>query len=356
MNGGGRPRGMCRDYRFRRREAATNMTASFEIPARTGRAAGRVAPLWIGLAGLTRPALHDAQQFALQADCRIEAVCDFCAPATAFRYPLNGEPCVTWRELLADPAIELVVLHAPLAERGGAIREALEAGKRVACESPICTRTDEARELAALAARKGLTLSAIAGWRWDGDFRTALAAVESGKLGTVRSARIVSRQYAPESLGGPGEIWAGLASRYVDQLLQLVTGSPQRVWARRETDDAGRETGFQMAVESANGATGFLDVSLTSLARIQTGWLLEGTAGGYLPHSRFRVTAEGEVVETPLEPLCTAPEGYYAALVKHLREGVPCPAPAAEEVRVVEVLEAARMAAREGGCVELENG
>ena len=65
--------------------------------------------------------------------------------------------------------------------------------------------------------------------------------------------------------------------------------------------------GFQYLIEFAEGVSGLIDLSLGALGQHTTGWLIEGTAGGYAPHSRFRVVADGEVVETPLEPIGTQP-------------------------------------------------
>ena len=61
-----------------------------------------------------------------------------------------------YREILRDPAVDAVHILTPNALHYSMAKEALEAGKHVACEKPLATTVREARELVALAAQKGL--------------------------------------------------------------------------------------------------------------------------------------------------------------------------------------------------------
>src|ERR1039458_5621063 len=61
-----------------------------------------------------------------------------------------------YREILRDPSIDAVHICTPNALHFSMAKEALEAGKHVACEKPVTTSVAEARELVALAAQKGL--------------------------------------------------------------------------------------------------------------------------------------------------------------------------------------------------------
>ena len=61
-----------------------------------------------------------------------------------------------FREILRDPTIDAVHICTPNALHFAMAKEALEAGKHVACEKPLATTAEEARELVALAARTGL--------------------------------------------------------------------------------------------------------------------------------------------------------------------------------------------------------
>ena len=56
-----------------------------------------------------------------------------------------------WDALLADPAVEAVVIATPPAPRFELARRALEAGKHLLLEKPIALHADQARELQRLA-------------------------------------------------------------------------------------------------------------------------------------------------------------------------------------------------------------
>jgi predicted dehydrogenase len=61
-------------------------------------------------------------------------------------------------ELLADPDLDLVCLATPVASHASLCRSVLEAGKHCFVEKPLARSSAEARQLAELAERKGLTL------------------------------------------------------------------------------------------------------------------------------------------------------------------------------------------------------
>ncbi len=61
-----------------------------------------------------------------------------------------------YRTILNDPAIDAVHICTPNAQHYAMAKEALEAGKHVACEKPLATTVEEAQELVALAAQKGV--------------------------------------------------------------------------------------------------------------------------------------------------------------------------------------------------------
>lgn len=63
-----------------------------------------------------------------------------------------------YHDLLADQAIDAVVIATPTQTHATVAREALQAGKHVLAEKPLCTRSTEARELASLANGSGLVL------------------------------------------------------------------------------------------------------------------------------------------------------------------------------------------------------
>lgn len=88
--------------------------------------------------------------------------------------------------ILADPAIELVVnLTTPLAHYE-TTRRCLEAGKHVYTEKPLAMDLDQARELAALSARKGLMLCSAPCTLMSEAAQTLWRAVRTEAVGPVR--------------------------------------------------------------------------------------------------------------------------------------------------------------------------
>lgn len=90
-------------------------------------------------------------------------------------------------ELIADPEIDAVVLATPVASHFAQARIALERGKHVMVEKPLCTSSAEADELVARAELRGLTLMA------DHTFLFHPAVIKLGEL--VRSGELGKVSY-----------------------------------------------------------------------------------------------------------------------------------------------------------------
>ena len=88
-------------------------------------------------------------------------------------------------ELLADSNIDLIFVCTPNDLHFPYAKAALEAGKHVVIEKPFTNTTAEADILIALAAEKGLTLTAYQNRRWDADFLTIKALISDGQLGDI---------------------------------------------------------------------------------------------------------------------------------------------------------------------------
>ncbi|MBE9372992.1 Gfo/Idh/MocA family oxidoreductase [Saccharopolyspora sp. HNM0983] len=138
--------------------------------------------------------------------------------------------------------LDLVVVTSPNRLHAAHARAALEAGLPVVVDKPLTTTAAEARSLAERAERAGLLLTAFHNRRWDGDFRTVRAVLDSGELGRVHRFESRFERWAPEIKqtwrdAGGAEDAAGLlydlGSHLIDQALQLF-GPVAAVYA--ETD------------------------------------------------------------------------------------------------------------------------
>jgi scyllo-inositol 2-dehydrogenase (NADP+) len=144
--------------------------------------------------------------------------------------------------LLAEPAVELVVIAAPNAVHFELAKEALLAGRHVVVEKPFVTRVAEADELISLADRQRRVLSVFHNRRWDNDFLTIKQCVRAGMLGRVSTYTARYDRFLPqpasgwhgEALPGSGVLY-DLGVHLIDQALQLF-GLPRTVFA-----DVGRQ-------------------------------------------------------------------------------------------------------------------
>ncbi|RTQ47895.1 oxidoreductase [Hymenobacter gummosus] len=87
--------------------------------------------------------------------------------------------------LLADEAIELVIVNTPNDSHVALARQALQAGKHVLLEKPVATSVAELMELYALARARNRQLLAYQNRRWDSDFQSVREVVASGQLGRL---------------------------------------------------------------------------------------------------------------------------------------------------------------------------
>jgi len=322
------------------------------------------APIRCGIAGAGPQGLFHLARLSLHESFQPLCVYD---PAETLLRSVEGRiphTCSDERGLVEDPGIELVFLTAQVPDRSRLACALLTAGKHVVLDAPLGRDLPEANAIFAAARESGRTLAVLPPRRWDGEFRTALAVVQSGTLGRLRSARHISRQFAvpvplsasagsveQPTCAGEEDVLSRFGPHDVDQLLQIA-GAPMRVYCRQDSAISSGENGavgeYQLLFEFEGGATAHLERSLSSRAPLQTGWILEGEQGGYT-HSRcYRATADGELVETPVEPQATDPDAFYVGLAQHLRHAAPLPASVEEARLVTAVLEAARESARRG--------
>ena len=147
-------------------------------------------------------------------------------------YPaIRSYPSVA--EVLADPAIELIVVNTPSNTHFELAQQALHAGKHVLLEKPVATSVVQLQELFALAKIVGRQIFAYQNRRWDSDFGALRRVVESGQLGQLIEVHIRYDRYKPalhfkkfkeEPVPGSGLIY-DLGPHIIDQALSLF-GQP----------------------------------------------------------------------------------------------------------------------------------
>ena len=127
------------------------------------------------------------RNFAENEGAALRWVCDRDArhlSKVARRYPA-ARAASDYRELLADPGLDAVVVATPVSTHYEFARGALEAGKHVLVEKPFTARAREAEELIALAERRGLTLMVDHTFIYTGAVRKIKETVAAGELGDL---------------------------------------------------------------------------------------------------------------------------------------------------------------------------
>jgi scyllo-inositol 2-dehydrogenase (NADP+) len=347
---------------------------------------GSAPPIGVGLYGYGAIGREHATSAVEVEGLELRGVCDRSRPRladAAGRFAVATY--VDSRHLLADPAVDLVVVGVPPALHAAAVLECLAAGKHVVCEKPFALRADEADGMIASAAEAGRTITVYQSRRWDPDFVAMRDAVRRGLVGQPFYLEAFIGGY-----GHPCSYWhshepvsGGMifdwGSHYFDWMLQLLpgrvvrvaAGAHKRVWHDVTNADQVR---VDLTFEAGEQAT-FLQSDVA--AALKPKWYLLGTEGAVVGDWRLEAVQgrswTGDLVEERLQPSesparvslrrpdgrggvdvtelalpARARHGFYRNLADHLLLGEPLAVPAPEARRNVAVMEAAARSAADG--------
>jgi predicted dehydrogenase len=147
----------------------------------------------IGLGGSTpgsfRQGLSDTRAVAGQRGTKVVALCDVDARHLAeakVNHFNDAKTYLDFRELLARPDIDAVVIGTPDHWHGVMAVAALRAGKDVYCEKPLTLTIDEGRKISDTARQMGRVFQTGSQQRSDGRFRLACELVRNGRIGKVK--------------------------------------------------------------------------------------------------------------------------------------------------------------------------
>ncbi len=187
----------------------------------------------VGVAGLGFWGPNLARNFVDLAD--LAWLCDS-APETldrfGVRYP-NARTTADFEEMLADPALEAVVIATPVVTHYDLTRRALDAGKHVLVEKPPAMTAAEAEELAALAEERGLVLLPGHLLLYHPAVTKLKEIVDSGELGRVLYV-YGNRQNLGQIRKDENALWS-LGVHDLSVILHLLDEEPAELWARGES-------------------------------------------------------------------------------------------------------------------------
>jgi predicted dehydrogenase len=328
------------------------------------------------------PFLHAMEEFSLH------SVVERHAKRVANTYPdIHSYDSV--ESMLADPAIELVVVNTPNVDHFEHVRMALLAGKHVVVEKPFSVTSAQAAEMVELAARQDRKLVAFQNRRWDSDFLAVREVVEKGLLGPLIEAEFHYDRYEKNLSAkahkevaqlGTGVIY-DLGPHLIDQAICLF-GKPERVFAVLRTHRPGSVVNDYFDLTLLYGAfTVRLKSSLLALEPVPA-FVLHGTEGSFL---KSRADVQADMLDSGISPnvadwgqepaaehgvLHTCVDGheerrrfpspagsyqsFFAGVYRHVREGAPAPVALADTLLNVRIIEAALESSRTRAVVALD--
>ncbi|HKW97829.1 MAG TPA: Gfo/Idh/MocA family oxidoreductase [Bryobacteraceae bacterium] len=214
--------------------------------------------------------------FRLCADVEIAAVCDQnLDQARSLEIP---DACADYRDLLARPDVEAVVVATPNFLHREIVLAALAAGKHVLCEKPLALNRGEAEEMLHAAERSRKVHMTAFTYRFTPAIQFARSLVSQGSLGELRTVRAAYQMALSGHLlgwrsqiqqAGSG-VLADIGSHLVD-LVQYLAGDIRALTAskRRFRDDpkSDVEDWIAFLAEFQNGACGTFEISRAAPGR-----------------------------------------------------------------------------------------
>ncbi len=225
-----------------------------------------------------------------------------CSTDGAAHPPYHRDGCVNHsspQDVIDDPRTSVIFFVGPFAT--DVVAAAIRAGKHVVLELARALSPQGLRHLAKLAAERGIVAVVDEPRRWDDDFLCAKSVFDSGTLGQLERTRLaIHERLLPGELFPLG-VLKELGGHWLDQLLVFVHDQPQSIRLRTfRAADSATDDGFLAVIDFAGGVSAVIEVQTQSLLSLRTGWLLEGTAGAYRAGRLYTKTADGEIIDEPV--------------------------------------------------------
>jgi len=281
--------------------------------------------------------------------------------------------------LILRDDIDCIVVATPNDTHFDLAYRALAAGKHVVVDKPVTLSAPDAKTLADLAAARGLLFAPFHNRRWDGDFMTLRALIESGRLGRIthyashfdRFRPKVPQRWREEASRGGGLLF-DLGPHLIDQALALF-GVPLTVSAtlKQHRDQAQAPDYVHLQLGYSDKEVILHASALTALAAPR--FTVHGTRGSYV---KTGLDVQEDQLKAGLRPgdaafgknppglLCEvdgdhdsrmefatldgAYADFYRLLAISILEGKPFPVTAQDAVDVMRIIDLALQSDAEG--------
>jgi len=288
--------------------------------------------------------------------------------------------------LLADPAVDAVVIATPNEQHAPLALAALRAGKHVLVDKPFALSSAEATAVIAAAREAERVVTVFQNRRFDADFLSLRAVLEQGVLGQVAECHSHFDRFRPQvrdrwrESDAPGSgLWMDLGPHLLDQMLQLF-GWPEAISADIAAQrEHARSDDYFHAVLHYPGLRAIVHAG-SLVAASAPRFAVHGRQGSYLKEGRdvqedqlrqgiapgapgwgldplhgqvVQVDAEGQLHRHSVDNAVGDYRRFYAAFRDAMRgEGEP-PVTAEQALQLMRLLEAGRESADNGRRVDL---
>ncbi len=338
-------------------------------------------PVRVGISGLGRSgwSIHANVLAQISEKFRVTAVCD--PDASRREEAIERFDCLAYAtidEIIADNAVELIVVATPSQLHVNDATAAMQAGKHVIVEKPMAPSLDGVDEMIAVAEKTGQILTVNQNYRYHPDFLKIREIVDSGILGRIVQIRITGngfrRRWDWQTLKrfGGGDL-NNKGAHSIDWAIHFFDDPHPEIFCQMETTPlfAGdAESHVKLIIKPEDGP--LIDVEMTNCcAYPQDAWLVMGTQGTLVSPNRREIHWKYfDPAEAPALELDTAPtpdrgynsetlpwkkesftpdfsflnsmNAFYTNIFNSIRTGSPLAITAASVRRQVEILERCR--------------
>jgi predicted dehydrogenase len=231
--------------------------------------------LAVALVGAGRMGRIRADVLAKSGAAKLTAVADpDAARAGEIAAPAGAQIFSDWREVMARPEIDVVILATPTKFHAEAAIAALQAGKHVLCEKPLARSVEEALRMLRAGQEANKLLKTGFNYRYMPHVRKAKELIAAGELGTLYFIRsrfghggrpgYEKEWHTNQELSGGGVLLE--QGIHLLDLVRYLLGEPSKVLGSSHTffwDIPGVEDNCFCLLETAQGQTAQLHVSWT---------------------------------------------------------------------------------------------
>jgi len=255
-------------------------------------------PLGIGIVGYGKVASGThRRRIAARDDADLRAICDTTDSRRAAAAEENPGTAIykDYDKMLADDAVQLVIVTTPPTTHCDLTVRAVRAGKHVFVDKPFAMTLAEAETMLSAGADAGVVVHCHQSRRYDGEYGAIREIVASGRIGEIVHVRRVWVQYGTvwgswgiegfnptwrlQKAYGGGMVYDYLPHigdqvlRLVDRPLRSVSADARGVLFTNEVDDH-----FSCCLRFDGGATAYIEAS--NLARLPApSWYVIGAKG-----------------------------------------------------------------------------